>query len=1176
LFFSSIGQHSKKRPTQRKRTTRSLSIEILEDRCVPSTFTVLNLNDSGADSLRQAILNADAQSGADVINFSVAGTIQLTSGALPAFTDNVDIDGTSAPGFAGTPVVEIDYNHFAGLLFNSGAAGSDLGSLALVNASGAGVTLDGGGGMLITGNFIGLALDGTTLGANGGNGLELDASSGNTIGGNTTQDRNVISGNLNNGIYVNASSTNQIVGNFIGTDVSGTLDRGNAGNGIVLTAAAAGNIIGGQEAGGNDPTNNVFVRPPQGNLISGNAANGVLITGQATQNTLSGNFIGTALSGNSALANTLDGVAIDNADGNALVGCTLTTNPFVFYNVISGNGANGLRITNSNNTTVQGNFFGLGADNQTAVANVLNGVLVAGSSANTVMGGPIPLGNVDAANGQNGILIQDTASFFISYNTFCGLAAFQTYTNLGNGVDGIKITSTGGNILLRTNVITENGNDGIEISGAATGVRVAGNIIGLDTNGNAAMGNKNNGVEVDGSASNIIIGGPQLTFNIIPHNAISANGGYGVAIDGNANNVQLSFSFIGTDLAGLNALGNAQAGLFLGSGTYANTIGSADPSLFTVISGNVGDGIALLGTNRNSVVGTLIGTDITGTLPLPNGGNGVSISNSSDNVIGRTPSNANAPANLIAFNAANGVLVASGSRNAIQQDSIYANALLGIDLMPGANRNQAPPLLAAVRTSPFGTQVSGTLTSTPNSTFTIEFFGNTVNGASGRLLLGSMAVGTNAAGIAAFTFSGPLLQSGANFVTATATDALNNTSAFSAVAPFNPLTLPGGNLPDATINIAYDQTITATGGTGADTFAVTAGSLPTGLSLNSNTGAITGTPTVAATANFTITATDSLSASASQSYSLVVLPAAFVYNAATGILTITGVHFSFAQTTTANVSGLNTTYTFTIDGVTQAIPDTAISSVVINGRGAGSIAILVANDTYVGTDNKTHETAEIASLGAAGVGDAQLLKFNAADRPFVFLQLNNFNTSYAYVGKADSGLLYGAAGETNGFVTAGNYSYMSAPGYFHLIQGAPDVYGYSASPTDFAFHYDGSGPSTYRVDGTTQSYMSGTDNGASFFNVAESFVFNTAVALHPRQDVAYFIDSPGNDVFSGNAKASYMYSDNAAHNLTELDAAFGFATVFANSINGGMDLAYVYSTSQNTMSGAWVMLVNHP
>jgi parallel beta-helix repeat protein len=785
MLFSFFRPHPKTRQTQRKRITLSLCVEHLEDRYVPSTFEVLNLNNSGIGSLRQAILSANAQPGADVIDFNVAGVIRLTTGALPAITGKVDIDGTTAPGFAGTPVVEFDYNDCAGLQFNAGSAGSALQSLGLVNAIGNGVTLNGGGNMLVVGNYIGLELDGATVAGNGGNGLQLNASSGNTIGGTTAQDRNLISGNDNNGIDISGSSDNQIIANYVGTDASGTLERGNAGNGILLTAGANGNLIGGDATGGNDPTNGVFVIPPQGNLISGNYANGVLINGNAYQNTLSGNFIGTAASGNSALGNNLDGVAIVNANGNSLIGCTLTTEPFVFYNVISGNGANGLQVTNSNKTTIQANFFGLGANNQTAVGNALNGVVVEGSSTNTLMGGPIPIGNVDAANGENGILVQGTASFFTSYNTFCGLAAFKNYTNLGNGWDGMKITSTGGNILIRTNVITENGNDGIEVSGAASGVRIAGNIIGLFTNQDPG-GNKNNGVEVDGTAHNIVIGGPQPTFNIIAHNVISANGGNGIAIDGDAHNVQISFSFIGTDLTGLDALGNAKAGVYLGAGSYSTTVGSMDPSLLTVISGNLGDGVEMSGTHGNTVVGTLIGTDVAGLLPLPNGGDGIFLSNSSNNVIGRTSAGLNGtaggPANLIAFNDADGIFVASGSGNAIRENSIYSNALLGIDLGASANMNQAAPVLTSVLAMPLGLQVSGTLTSRPRTTFTIEFFANDTNESSGRLFLGSETVRTNAAGIAAFTFFGPRPPLGASLVTATATGPNNNTSEFSAAA----------------------------------------------------------------------------------------------------------------------------------------------------------------------------------------------------------------------------------------------------------------------------------------------------------------------------------------------------------------------------------------------------------
>ena len=198
-----------------------------------------------------------------------------------------------------------------------------------------------------------------------------------------------------------------------------------------------------------------------------------------------------------------------------------------------------------------------------------------------------------------------------------------------------------------------------------------------------------------------------------------------------------SFSFIGTDLIGLDALGNAKAGIYLGPGSYDTTVGSTDPSLPTVISGNLGDGIEMRGTHGNTVVGSLIGTDHTGLLPLPNAGDGVFLSNSSNNVIGRTSAGSiGMAANIIAFNDADGVFVASGNGNAIRQNSIFGNTLLGIDLGASANANQAAPVLTSVITMPLGMQIYGTLTSKPNATFTIEFFANATDAPSGRTLLG--------------------------------------------------------------------------------------------------------------------------------------------------------------------------------------------------------------------------------------------------------------------------------------------------------------------------------------------------------------------------------------------------------------------------------------------------------
>jgi parallel beta-helix repeat protein len=617
---------------------------------------------------------------------------------------------------------------------------------------------------------------------------------------------NVIGGNQGNGINLWTADDNTVAMNFIGTDVTGTVDLGNANDGILVTSGSDGNMIGGEATGGNDPTDNIFVRPPQGNLISGNDASGVLINGGSSDNQLSGNFIGTTASGNSALGNRMAGVAIENADNNSLLGCTFQQDPFVFYNVISGNGGNGLRVTNSNNTTIQADFFGLGADNLTPVGNTLNGVFVEGSSTDTVMGGPIPLGNVDAANGQNGIVVQDTASFFTSYNTFCGLAAFRDDPTLGNGHDGMLITSTGGNILIRTNVITENGNDGIELSGAATGVRIAGNIVGLNTDGVIPMGNRNNGIEVDGNAHNDIIGGPQPTFNIIPTNVISSNGANGVAIDGAANNILVNKSYIGLDIGGSLARPNAQDGVLLGPGTYSNTVGSTDTTLLAVISANGTNGVELRGTHNNTVNGAYIGTDAAGTSALGNTDNGILITGSSNNVVGRAPATwppsvrslvvgtgssgttANGtPTNIIDYNGADGVFVASGSGNAIGDNSIFSNTSLGIGLATGANANQQAPVLSGVHAVVGGIQVSGTLTSTPNTTFAIELYANPSSGSSGKTYLGTVMARTNSAGVASFSYVTAFSSSNGRFFTATATDPNGNTSEFSNSVYLGPI-----------------------------------------------------------------------------------------------------------------------------------------------------------------------------------------------------------------------------------------------------------------------------------------------------------------------------------------------------------------------------------------------------
>jgi parallel beta-helix repeat protein len=754
----------------------------MEERLVLSTYVVTNLNDTGAGTFRQAILDANANAGADTIQFDVAGTIHLGKTALAAITDTVTIDGTTAPGYAGTPAVQIDFNNKAGLQFVSGADGSELLGLSLVHAHGAGLTINGANNMTVTGNYIGVDLDGSTADGNTGSGLVINNATGNTIGGQAAADSNVISANRGDGITVTNAAANSFINNFIGTDATGTFALGNRGNGITLSTGATNNLIGGTDDGGNDPTNNVFVRPLDGNIISGNSGNGVSITNKASGNTLSGNFIGTDITGNVAIGNTRDGVAINNADNNSLIGCTASDNPFIYYNVVSGNGGNGVSVTNSDYTTIQANFFGMGANNDTDVGNGKNGVLVTGNSAHTVFGGPIPLGNVTANNGQNGLMVSGTASDFVAYNTFAGLAAFSTNPNFGNGNDGMLITSTGGNILIRTNVITENGNDGIEIGGNAHGIVVTGNIVGLNTSGMTEMGNVNHGIEVDGNANDIVIGGQSLTFNIIPENVFSGNGNAGVALDGNAHNITVNNSYIGTDVTGKAAVANADSGILIAGHVNNVQIGSTDTTLPTLISGNVGDGITINGGRNVNVIDTFIGTDVTGGSPLGNGGNGIYISNGSNNDIGIVGD----PQNIIAFNGGNGVQVASGQRNAIHQNSIYSNGNLGIDLGQGANNNQPAPAVMSVQTpDPWTGTITGTLSAIRNTTYTIEIFQNYGDGPNGQIYLGTVTVKTDIHGQASFHLTATFPSFDPYYFTGTATDPQGNTSEFSGAVPNN-------------------------------------------------------------------------------------------------------------------------------------------------------------------------------------------------------------------------------------------------------------------------------------------------------------------------------------------------------------------------------------------------------
>ena len=521
----------------------------------------------------------------------------------------------------GAPVVEVNCDGHAGLRFSAGSADSELLGVAVDDASGNGVTL-GADAITLNGDYIGLDLAGAADGNHGDGVFVSPDSSEDVIGLNSSGDSgvvaNVISGNTGSGLVLSGATGNTLAANRIGTNPAGSAAIANGGNGIWLTGGANGNEIGGTEytdaatSQQNNPTGSkgtvtpVFVVPPLGNLVSGNSGDGVLIDMGSQNNVLNGNFIGTAADGDAAIGNSGNGVSIIGANGNSLVGCRLVNDPFVYYNVVSGNKLNGLLVTNSDNTTVQGNFFGVGANNTSAVGNNGDGILVNGSSKNTVVGGVIPLGNVSGDNTLNGVEVAGTASRFITFNTFGGVLAFKGAAPNGN--DGLLVTSTRRHIVARTNVFSGNRRNGIELAGGATGVTVDPNIVGLTTKGDAVLPNGGDGVLIDGWAHDNTIGG--TVVSVILQNTFSGNGGYGLVITGWAHDNSIFDSFIGPDLLGLTALGNHDGGVLVSGRAYGNSIGDTSKAPVNLISGNSGNGVRLrIGTSRSRVLDNYIGLD---------------------------------------------------------------------------------------------------------------------------------------------------------------------------------------------------------------------------------------------------------------------------------------------------------------------------------------------------------------------------------------------------------------------------------------------------------------------------------------------------------------------------------------------------------------------------------------
>ncbi len=455
---------------------------------VLATYTVTSTVDNAsaattAGTLRWAITQANANAGADTIAFNITGSAgtygeyTITPYAvMPTLTEAVTIDGSTQPGTgaAGHPLIVLDGNggSATGINLSGTADGTTIRGLVIRDFTSYGIYIAANSnGNTIVGNYIGsLNADGTDAGAterNDAYGI-YNLGANLTIGGTTSADRNVISGNgATYNIYLGSGSDNAIVqGNYIGTNAAGTgLMANKADYGIMVESSSTNVMIGGSAAGA-------------GNVISGFSTRNIWLTTTGTT-TVQGNYIGTNATGTASLAGGGAGIYKDDTGSVLITG-----------NVVSGNTTLGIDIRDGD-TTITGNIIGLNATGTAALANGGVGVNIQTNDAVTIGGSTAAARNVISGNTGHGISVNTTAS--------------DTHYILGNY---IGVGSDGTTLL---------GNGGAGVYIAASNVQVGGKNAG---EGNIIAGNTGAGIAV-ASGNN----------NLFYRNAIYSNGGLGIDLN---------------------------------------------------------------------------------------------------------------------------------------------------------------------------------------------------------------------------------------------------------------------------------------------------------------------------------------------------------------------------------------------------------------------------------------------------------------------------------------------------------------------------------------------------------------------------------------------------------------------------------------------------------------------
>jgi hypothetical protein len=544
-------RRSERRGRRRCPRPGSPRVESLEGRRLLATFTVTDAGDLDASSqpvpgsLRQAILDANASPGPDTIAFNIPGagvhTIAPAQSALPTITDPVTIDGytqpgaspnTNGPGLGDNAAIEIELSgaNFS-FVFVSGltiTAGSSVVRGLAIDGFLGGITANTHGGDVIAGNFIGTDPTGAIVPAGGGTGVFIQNTTGNTVGGTSPGDRNVIVGATAIDLLSSTTANNLIAGNFIGIDATGTRALGGSS---AIGVSGPGNTIGGTTPGAR-------------NVILG----GISFSGAGTGCVVQGNFLGTDVTGTKSLGG---GNAIfdGNGAGNETIGGSV---PGAGNLIVGENGEPGIEIRTTGDV-IQGNLIGTDVTGTKTLGSLGSGVGIEGGQNILVGGTTAGARNVIAGCQLRGIFVFGSTGLVVQGNYIgTDITGSVALGNSGGGSEGIFLDGTTGATIGGTtpgagNVISGNA-WGIDIGGSNNVVQ--GNFIGSDASGTRPLGNSLYGIDMSGSqntiggtaagAGNVIIasGGPGIrlingTGNSILGNSIYADAGLGIDLNGN-------------------------------------------------------------------------------------------------------------------------------------------------------------------------------------------------------------------------------------------------------------------------------------------------------------------------------------------------------------------------------------------------------------------------------------------------------------------------------------------------------------------------------------------------------------------------------------------------------------------------------------------------------------------